>query len=251
MSEILCDVNYEYRAIERDLLNLARSNSRTLVLPDSTKERCVSAVRRRCNRVFLHPTRFHRRVRIRTREERRLEPHRSRKERMFEILRVETLVDRQGVAPRGWIFKVVEKRLEEKRLVGNTDIYFTGRESCTWRNLGKYEYFILTWLGLHLNAGWYRRLTRPGQQAHRILTNALQRKKKRVSNVLCFSLNIIFRDKKVPSGVKLRWRFTRRKSFERKIFAKILCKKGRLPSKYPFSDVITYSFSKKETLERR
>lgn len=202
MSEILCDVNYEYRAIERDLLNLARSNSRTLVLPDSTKERCVSAVGRRCNRVFLHPTRFHRqvRMRIRTREERRLEPHRSRKERMFEILRVETLVDRQGVAPRGWIFKVVEKRLEEKRLVGNTDIYFTGRESCTWRNLGKYEYFILTWLGLHLNAGWYRRLTRPGQQAHRILTNALQRKKKRVSNVLCFSLNIIFRDKKVPSG---------------------------------------------------
>lgn len=183
-----------------DPLNLARSNSRTLVLPDSTKERCVSAVGRRCNRVFLHPTRFHRRVRMRTREERRLEPHRSRKERMFEILRVETLVDRQGVAPRGWIFKVVEKRLEEKRLVGNTDIYFTGRESCTWRNLGKYEYFILTWLGLHLNAGWYRRLTRPGQQAHRILTNALQRKKKRVSNVLCFSLNIIFRDKKVPSG---------------------------------------------------
>lgn len=199
MSEILCDVNYEYRAIERDLLNLARSNSRTLVLPDSTKERCVSAVGRRCNRVFLHPTRFHRqvRMRIRTREERRLEPHRSRKERMFEILRVET---NQGVAPREWIFKVVEKRLEEKRLVGNTDIYFTGRESCTWRNLGKYEYFILTWLGLHLNAGWYRRLTRPGQQAHRILTNALQRKKKRVSNVLCFSLNIIFRDKKVPSG---------------------------------------------------
>ena len=164
----------------------------------------------------------------------------------------QTLLDRQSVAPRGWIFKVVEKRLEEKRLVGNTDIYFTGRESCTWRNLGKYEYFILTWLGLHLNAGWYRRLTRPGQQAHRILTNALQRKKKRVSNVLCFSLNIIFRDKKVPSGVKLRWRFTRRKSFERKIFAKILCKKGRLPSKYPFSfDVIADSFSKKETLERR
>lgn len=51
MSEILCDVNY--RAIERDLL--ARSNSRTLVLPDSTKERCVSAVGRQCNRVFLHP----------------------------------------------------------------------------------------------------------------------------------------------------------------------------------------------------
>lgn len=50
----------------------------------------MSAVGRRCNRVFLHPTRFHRRVRIRTREERRLEPHRSRKERMFEILRVET-----------------------------------------------------------------------------------------------------------------------------------------------------------------
>lgn len=109
---------------------------------------------------------------------------------------------------------------------------FTGRANrargaiCT----GKYEYFILTWLGLHLNAGWYRRLTRPGQQAHRILTNALQRKKKRVSTCYVPFVTIILSE----TGQKTRWNLTvRNHLFERKILCESWVKEAssRIPSR--------------------
>lgn len=133
---------------------------------------------------------------------------------MLEILWYEPL-DRQGiVVHEGEFSKWKRDRWTRDWSVVVTGEYlFTGRESCTWRDLAKYEYFILTWLGLHLNAGWYRRLTRPGQQAHRILTNALQRKKKRVSNVFLW-IFLFSRTRKFRG--KPRWEFTRRKSFIRK-----------------------------------
>lgn len=163
---------------------------------------------------------------------------------MLEILWYKPL-GRQGIiVPRRWIFKMVEKHRNKRLVVATGECLFTGRESCTWRNLRHGKVWIF-----HTHLTWFtsecRLIPPPYSSGAAGAQDPHERSAKEEETCLkrYVSFWIIFSEtRKLQASAEL----SRRKSFIRKKKSlRILCKKNL------FSNIATYERGDREKLNFR